>query len=1086
MSISSSSQQRNFFMSPSGPMRDILQSIQHLSKETEIDHLYKSFIELVGLNYGADRVILLLAQEDDLKLKVEWDLMLRDNLPVIYQPPLQSVLYHHKSQQDEVVLVKIVQHVFKTSESLSIHDLGRSDFASHPYVAKWGTQTVFSIPVIRKSRVLAILYLENRKMVNVFSHNRVSSLSALCSQLAILICNAETLAEAKLRASIKDEQLRNEQTLRQKSEKSERRYKRIIENVPHLVFTTGSRGEFKFVNTKFKEYTTLLNVEEIYVLGWTCIVHEHDWIQFQEHWNQALRTGKEFNAEIRFKKGDKDHCWHLVRAVPLKKNNSEKGVNSIEKNDPDGKLESAKNIVEWFGTCTDIDDKKMAEAEQLRRIEAETSEKKYRLLAEAISSIVLTATPDCWVDFFNERFYNYTGISRRDTTSIVLNNSSNSLPRVDTWIKAIHQADRDMLIEKWKKAVATSSQVEIELRLIRADGEARFHLLKLLPVTDQEGKILKWIGTFVEIEDQRKSLQQQAKAKEVAEEGVKIKSHFLSNISHKIRTPMNGILGMLNILLESGLSEEQRGNALSVQKCADGLLSIINDVLNYNEMESGKLELFASAFNVEQIMEAVGELMSSLAQEKGLGLYFDVDEKIPIRVIGDPEKLHQILLNLVGNAIKFTEKGEIIVSCSLITEKDENLGESENSNYNAVNLLFEVKDTGCGIPEDQLNNLFTPFYQVRGNQRENGAGLGLAICNQLAHVMNSSINVESIVGVGSTFSFKVNVQISYQTQETANSVLHINPIPIANFDPEFLNNIRVLVVSASEACQRVVCTQLSSLGLPSDYLNATKEDVLGVLRSIRTDNPLVALVGDSSAWDLLVELFSTSSNLYAENRTEMEDKLSAIIMLDGVYPSRQPELGSTIPVHYVLQPTTRSKLCSVFHQLSKSFVNQQRNASPGSENPTVPLTQSPTIQEELSAAKFEVPQKIVLVVEDNHVNMKVIVRHLAKLDLQCVTASDGIQAVEAFSSRPRNFFSLILMDCGLPRMDGFEATVEIRKLEKGQTRIPIVALTANVVPGITEQCANEGMDHYLPKPVNFKALNTIIQNILTSREERQM
>eukprot|EP01113_Clastostelium_recurvatum_P014054 TRINITY_DN17601_c0_g1_i1.p1 TRINITY_DN17601_c0_g1~~TRINITY_DN17601_c0_g1_i1.p1 ORF type:complete len:492 (+),score=165.84 TRINITY_DN17601_c0_g1_i1:128-1603(+) len=481
-------------------------------------------------------------------------------------------------------------------------------------------------------------------------------------------------------------------------------------------------------------------------------------------------------------------------------------------------------------------------------------------------------------------------------------------------------------------------------------------------------------------------------------------------------------------------------------------------------------------FQVENVMEDVGELMSGLAQEKSLGLYFEVDDQVPPLIVGDPEKLHQILLNLVGNAIKFTESGEILVRCSAAPRDPSALS---LTSHEEIDLLFEVRDSGMGIDATQQEQLFSPFFQADSSttRRFGGTGLGLAICSQLVRLMGSKIKVESSVGTGSTFSFN----LKFKSISTLNTEQAVLPSFTPTLDPGFLNRMRVIVVSNSETCQRVVSSILAGLSLSCDYVSATREHVTTTIRSLEDESPMVSFVCDDSSLDLLVDIFSEEA--------DRGFRPSSIIMLGGT-PRSQLAISTQTPIHYIMQPTTRSKLFTVFQRLNTSFIeltsapdshpsmmDDDHHASIDSSSkadsvPMLKLPEKPTPQEEKEVLRT------VLVVEDNVVNTRVIVRHLAKLGLPTDTADNGAKAVEMFQSHPPTYYGVVLMDCHMPVMDGFEATIKIREIEAGRSHVPIVALTANVMPGITEQCTKAGMDCYLSKPVNFKALNSTIMGFL--------
>jgi PAS domain S-box-containing protein len=576
-----------------------------------------------------------------------------------------------------------------------------------------------------------------------------------------------------------------------------------------------------------------------------------------------------------------------------------------------------------------------------------------------------------------------------------------------------------------------------EMQAVRRDGTPIWISINGRAVRNASGEFEMTEGSIEDI-TQRRHNEELHRQKEAAEAASRAKSDFLANMSHEIRTPLNGVVGMLELLSATPLDAQQRRYARVARTSADTLLSLINDILDFSKIEAGKLELDEIDFDLHELVEDMAEMFAPRAHEKSIELVSSIHPDVPNSVRGDPDRIRQVLINLTSNALKFTERGEVVIDVQRI-------GESEG----CVRLRFSVRDTGIGIPADRRDRLFKSFSQVDASltRKYGGTGLGLALCKQLVELQGGTIQFECELNRGSTFSFEIPLRKQASTKSRRSI-------------PENLEGMRILVVDDNATNREILAAQLAGWRFRHSAVACAADALPDLQRAAAESQPYRMAILDMQMPEM------DGLQLAREIKATESICDTVLLMLTStgqiLSPQRMNELGlaDCLP-----KPVRQSRLFDTIVDCMSA------------DGARKPLDECPATRPAIASTSH----RRILLAEDNEVNQLVASSILAQFGYDCEIVTNGEAALEAVR---QDQYDLVLMDCQMPGMDGFEATRMIREREQASAagRLPIVALTANAIKGDRERCLSAGMDGYVAKPIDTLHLIDTIEKLLAAAQ----
>jgi PAS domain S-box-containing protein len=658
-----------------------------------------------------------------------------------------------------------------------------------------------------------------------------------------------------------------------------------------------------------------------------------------------------------------------------------------------------------------------------RRVEEayRESEERFRLLANTVPALLYVTDAEGRGTFVNQGWLDFRGSSFAEECG-------------PAWLEGVHPDDRERAQAYFDNAIHQRSQQQIEYRFRRSDGEYRWMLDIGVPRYLPDGTFVGYVGSLTDITERKRHEENPANARDEAGYSLRLKAQFLANMGHEIRTPMNGIIGMSGLLLDSTLTPEQRELAEILQKSADSLLGVVNDILDLSKIEAGNLQIEEVEFDLHVLVEDTLALFSERAEDKGLELVCEFSPGFATLLRGDPGCLRQVLGNLVGNAIKFTEQGEVLVRVTCLEKSGETLA-----------FRIEVRDTGIGITPEAQRQLFQPFTQAESatTRHYGGTGLGLAIARQLVELMGGRIGVESAPGRGSTFWYE------FSLPKLPTEV----PAAPAAIPP----GSTALVVDDNATSRQVIATQLLQMGISTE----TAADAAGALARLQARNQ----AGQPFHVVLLDRRMPGEDGLAFAKKIRADATLGTtrlVILTSASHLSEAKHLRSLAIDTFLVKPVRRVQLQQTLARLLAVRPAGGAATGAGSRPPA----------KRVAALR-------ALVVEDNFVNQKVAQRQLEKLGHKVEVANNGARALEMLALQR---YDVVIMDCQMPVLDGYEATRQIRagQVPNLDRRVPIIALTAYAMESDRQKCLAAGMDEFVSKPIRYEELKAAIERVLAS------
>jgi two-component system, sensor histidine kinase and response regulator len=653
------------------------------------------------------------------------------------------------------------------------------------------------------------------------------------------------------------------------------------------------------------------------------------------------------------------------------------------------------------------------------------SEERFRLISETIHFGVFETDEQGSCLYTNTRYQEIFRISLVESLT-------------SQWLDFVVEDEKAVVVEEWQMAMENMEKFSVDCRVKNAQGDAIWVHVYSSPVFSDEGA--RYTGTIEDITTRKTNEQELKRAKEQAELASKTKSQFLANMSHEIRTPMNGIIGFTDLLLETEQDEIQTDYTHTIKRSGEALLSLINDILDFSKIESGELEFESIEFDPELLAFDVCELVRPKIGAKPIELLCSIGDHVPTLVKGDPLRFRQVITNLLGNAPKFTEEGEICLALEVEEETDEK-----------VKLHTRISDTGIGIPADKISAVFEPFQQADGSttRKYGGTGLGLSICKQLADMMDGDAWAESQLGQGSVFHFTA------WLEKTATQ-------PPPRVAAGVLEGKRALVVDDHAGNRKILEQFLKAAKISATSLDGGSTVVETIQRAQADNEPFDVLLLD-------LDMPEMDGYGVADAIRKAIPNPPAMIVLTSALERDAQKCEKAGFNGFMAKPVRRKRLLQMIARLLG-----ETPVDPEDDIKKHKMHTQYTVRE---AMKHSVR---ILLAEDNPVNQKLALMMLGKAGYKLEVASNGKEAVAKFTESPDDY-DLIFMDVQMPEMDGKAATQTLRRL--GFNDVPIVAMTAHAMKGDREMCLEAGMNDYITKPIKRETVFGMIKKYVFQKEE---
>ena len=833
---------------------------------------------------------------------------------------------------------------------------------------------------------------------------------------------------------------------------SEQRFRLLSTMSPVGIFQTDSRGRYLYTNDQWRSITGQHSPEQYLEDQWHQAVHPDDRAMVFENWSQACRQGRHFEAEFRIQIQNGDVRWVYASARPILRPDSVVlGYVGIEKDITERKRADERLAIQ-LAAARVMANAEECEASLAAILGAVASAMKARvgalwLLDDPEADLLRCANfwradelPDPLFEEMTRHMTFGPGLGLPGhvlldgCTRMVDLSTDMTLPRREAAYRCDLRSAIAFPIQSQSKSLGV---MEFFWTSVRRYDEELFTVMKTVGMQ---------MGLFIE---RIRAEQQTVRAREAAEGSARAKADFLATMSHEIRTPMNGVIGMTGLLLETPLTSDQRELAKIVQNCGNSLLMIIDDILDMSKIEAHRLSLELIDFSPRKVIDETLEILADGVQRKRVELVTLITNEVPEVVHGDPNRLRQVIMNLVGNSIKFTDHGEIVVHVRVAEERERDLL-----------LHCEVRDTGIGISADTIGKLFQPFTQGDGStaRKYGGTGLGLAICKRLVELMGGEIGVESTEGRGSRFWFTVRLQKTVQEPEGISVPNGANGMRMCIVDGNRSSRGALLYYASS---WNIVCLEAHQGGMALDVLRQ------GAARAEAIDIVLLdADLPDMKGFELVERI-----------KADRSIPKPSIVLLKALGSSVCPDAAAKAGiVASITKPVRKDQFYDCLVKVVNRYPQHGLGGNTcGSGNASV------------NTLTREAPPGIVLVAEDNSMNQKVILKMLERFGYRADLVNNGSEAVEAVC---RMAYDLVIMDCHMPEMDGFEATRRIREWEahtrpstlEGLGRLPIIAITANAIRETRDRCLAVGMDDHVSKPLTLAKLKTVLDRWAGSGE----